>query len=450
MRLGLLVGANQYDKLDPLKFCVQDVIAMKEVLCDASRGGFKEEALKVLVDGDKLPSKANIVDHIQLLTSKAEQEDELLFYFSVHGFEANGRAYLAPLDARTDRARDTAVDITELGEALKNSRARTKIVIMDACYSGLEPGKAGSGGMSETFESAVKEMAASGSGTVVLTSCSKGEASYEEPSFGHGVFTQFLVEGLKGNADFDGDNDITVTEAYGYAKQKVDEYSIATGNKQTPNLISSMSGDVILVRVPQAAPAQTPGGVLKVKLVSLTKYGMGYDARYDPNEADSNASSDATKFVGELGAMFSELFGPEKIELVGSEYKIPGGSYSSGYGADEFGSTYSAWAVARLAPDFPDDTFVKLLGDWTPDRITIEINQRIDIMKAYSSFKKRGFKIEEFIPGKRLFAHPENKYAKLQVENGEVDATFSVVKDAGPLVFSMKDISLTYLVSLLA
>ena len=43
------------------------------------------------------------------------------------------------------------------------------------------------------------------------------------PDLGHGVFTYYLLDGLKGKADLDADGIITVDEAYTYVSKKVPE-----------------------------------------------------------------------------------------------------------------------------------------------------------------------------------------------------------------------------------
>lgn len=49
---------------------------------------------------------------------------------------------------------------------------------------------------------------------MVLTASRAGEVSEERDDLGHGVFTYYLLEGLNAKADVDGDNLVTVDEAY--------------------------------------------------------------------------------------------------------------------------------------------------------------------------------------------------------------------------------------------
>jgi uncharacterized caspase-like protein len=76
-------------------------------------------------------------------------------------------------------------------------------------------------------------MAHVGKGRVVLTASGPDQAAQESADFGHGVFTYYLLEGLNGAADLNGDGDIDVNEAYAYVSEKVSQ---ATRDRQIPKL----------------------------------------------------------------------------------------------------------------------------------------------------------------------------------------------------------------------
>jgi uncharacterized caspase-like protein len=118
------------------------------------------------------------------------------------------------------------------------------IFITDSCYSGATAGR--------TFQTASRRAVVSeaflsrlskGKGRVVLTASRANEVSEERDNLGHGVFTYYLLEGLMGKADLDGDGIITVDEAYAYVSKKVSE---ATGQNQHPVKKGEVEGQLIL------------------------------------------------------------------------------------------------------------------------------------------------------------------------------------------------------------
>ncbi len=81
---------------------------------------------------------------------------------------------------------------------------------------------------------------------MVLTSSKASEVSEEREYLGRGVFTYYLLEGLRGKADLDGDGIITVDEIYAYVSKKVPE---VTGQNQNPVKKGEVEGQLILGRV---------------------------------------------------------------------------------------------------------------------------------------------------------------------------------------------------------
>ncbi|HMG15262.1 MAG TPA: hypothetical protein VK590_07450, partial [Saprospiraceae bacterium] len=57
------------------------------------------------------------------------------------------------------------------------------------------------------------------------------ETSLESQGLRQGVFSHFLIRGMKGEADKNKDNIVTIKELYEYIYENVKEY---TGDKQTP------------------------------------------------------------------------------------------------------------------------------------------------------------------------------------------------------------------------
>lgn len=90
------------------------------------------------------------------------------------------------------------------------------------------------------------ERISKGKGRVIISACSANEISKEDDSLRHGVFSYFVLKGLKGEADFDGDGIITVSELFGFLSKKVPE---ASGQDQHPVRKGETEGELVLGRV---------------------------------------------------------------------------------------------------------------------------------------------------------------------------------------------------------
>jgi len=85
-----------------------------------------------------------------------------------------------------------------------------------------------------------------GKGRVILSASSAKEVSQEMENLEHGVFTYYLLEGLRGKADLDGDGLIDTGEVYRYVSKKV---PAATGEQQHPVEKGEVEGQIILGRI---------------------------------------------------------------------------------------------------------------------------------------------------------------------------------------------------------
>jgi hypothetical protein len=80
---------------------------------------------------------------------------------------------------------------------------------------------------------------------LMMTAANTNEFSLEDARWGgHGVFTHFLLDGLAGRGDIDGDGIVTFTELFDYVQSNV---RTATDGRQNPQ--RSGFGDIPLAIV---------------------------------------------------------------------------------------------------------------------------------------------------------------------------------------------------------
>ena len=250
---ALLVGINKYSdrKVSNLNFCVNDVTSAHEILVVPERGGFDPDNCQLLTDYSKedrlKPIRSNLMSSIKSLSRTAKPNDYLLFFFSGHGIEENRKSYLLPADARINVLSDTAIPINWIKETMEKSKARAKVLILDACHSSAIKGKAESGRMTKGLHNSIFPAPR---GFAILSSCTMNQVSYEMPNGENSVFTYFLNEGLMGDADSDNDGKITIPDASRYATEKTLEWASSEGVEQSPTLEYNVVRDLILVHVP--------------------------------------------------------------------------------------------------------------------------------------------------------------------------------------------------------
>jgi hypothetical protein len=235
---ALVIGVASYEHMPSLKYTDDDAYQVYAFLKSPEGGAIPNENIKVLVDD--AATKNNILMSMEQLFSKADENDVVLLYMSGHGLEGS----FIPSDFDGYRNQLPYNDITKI---LNKSRAKHKLCIADACHSGSLVGSKGN-----SFTPAVNKYYSilgdlETGGTAMLLSSAANELSLEYSGLRQGVFSHYLMSGLRGAADTNRNKIVTITELYSYMYNNVRTY---TQNKQSPILTGSynMNMPVAVIR----------------------------------------------------------------------------------------------------------------------------------------------------------------------------------------------------------
>ncbi|MFI6644957.1 type VII secretion protein EccCb [Streptomyces sp. NPDC050504] len=254
-RIALLVATDGYQDpgLNQLRAPARGASELAALLGDRTIGRFDYVR--------ELPNrpKDEIETEIEEVLSDRSPEDLVLLYFSCHGIRNDAdRLFFATLGTKLSRPHTTAISAASLHNLLDECEARTKIVLLDCCYSGLF--HRGSSPMSAGSVDVEKALA--GRGTFVITASTALEYAYEgdqltiENARPASRFTAAVIEGLStGLADMNRDGVITPDELYTYVHQTVVNQA---GPEQTPTKSGQCEGDVPLAYAPRIDPGAGP------------------------------------------------------------------------------------------------------------------------------------------------------------------------------------------------
>jgi uncharacterized caspase-like protein len=251
MKYAVLVGINGYsgDYIPNLNYAVSDATELYRVLTDPRRGGFQPENVVLLTDaGDIPPTAANIGKAMKRMISQVGEDDLVLVFFSGHGYEEEGRAYLLPSDADIDALDYTAIERDAFVRQIDKLAAAKVVVILDACHAGgISRGGKGVG-TDAALSNRYYEKFLGSKGRAFIASCSGGQLSWEDDQSGHGVFTNSLVRGLSGVADTQPrDGLVTLYEIRRYLEKDVSDWARRHGKTQQPQInLESAYGDMPL------------------------------------------------------------------------------------------------------------------------------------------------------------------------------------------------------------
>jgi hypothetical protein len=280
-KYALIVGINEYKSKDipALRYAVRDANALYKVITDPRRGDFPDRFVTLLTDSSgTLPTAANIGRSLTRIRTQARENDLVLVFFSGHGYEEGGRAYLLPTDADLEALDYTAIERDAFVRQIDNIVANKVVVVLDACHAGgISRGGKGVG-EDAALSGRYYDQFSTSQGRAFIASCSGGQLSWEDEKSGHGVFTESLVRGLAGDADTTPEDGlVTLFELRRFLEEDVSGWARRHGKEQQPQVnLESAYGDMPLAlnsdyldsRAQWLAERQATAAQLKVGLVS--------------------------------------------------------------------------------------------------------------------------------------------------------------------------------------
>lgn len=226
---ALVIGISQYKNLPAsaqLAFPDHDAEDMYAALISPDGGQFPAENVHKLIN--ERATVANIRHEIEeWLPSVTKDDDRVLIYFAGHGFISGGKGWLATYDVDVSKIPATAYPMDSLGSEIGGKiKGKWKVLITDSCHSGAITPEADRSQVNGTLLDLQKSLFS-------LTASRDREKSFESDQFGggHGVFTYYVVKGLQGEADANGDGIVDADELVEYVHTNV---RLATGGAQNP------------------------------------------------------------------------------------------------------------------------------------------------------------------------------------------------------------------------
>jgi WD40 repeat protein len=226
----LAVGVSAYPGEMRLHFAATDAESIARVLREKTRRVFDKVEVRLLTDAQA--TRKEIYKGLAWLDSMMTPKDVGVMFFSGHGArDPRGTFYLIPVDVDPNDPANTCVPGELVKDALGNMPGRL-IAILDACHSGaVADGKRPA--RRAAADDLARDLVTDDYGVVTLCSSQGREYSMESPLVGGGFYTQSLVEGLSGKADFNGDHVVYLHELERYATLRVRQLTRGLQNPAT-------------------------------------------------------------------------------------------------------------------------------------------------------------------------------------------------------------------------
>jgi len=268
---ALLIGVGDYpgNTVD-LKYPGADARSIKDLLI--SSAGFAEDHVRLLTDdiaAETRATKQNIFDAIdQYLAPRVQPGHEIIIFLAGHGI-VNGvgteaKSYFLPVDTdiqSKETVARTAVDMEELIRKLSALKASQFTLFYDACREDPSPGRGFKGNQLTDVTARILTLAPTreqqqrrdAPTSVVFYACQIGERAFESQQLQHGVFTYYILRGLRELADRP-DGRVEAGRLAGYLSENVRKWSMEAknpfGQNQNPTMVATdVRGPVLVARV---------------------------------------------------------------------------------------------------------------------------------------------------------------------------------------------------------
>ncbi len=248
---GLAIGVSKYNSSSiNLKYAHQDALHLEKFFKAQEGESFSEVHFKTLVNEEV--TRNTIIEAITRHLGQAAPNDVIFIFVAGHGTQhrQSGSYYFMPSNSDFDNLLATGLRMSDFEESVKilSNNVNKIIVAMDTCHSGAMKVGMRSVGGGEDLAGAIN----AASGLYILSASKAGEASLESEEFtldpdftGHGAFTYALVKAMRGQADYDKDEYVSVNEMFQFVARQVPRL---TNGKQHPYF--RMQGtDLPLVKV---------------------------------------------------------------------------------------------------------------------------------------------------------------------------------------------------------
>ena len=266
-RYAICIGINEYEHSD-----IQD---LSKAGNDARALGaiFKEEGqfdqVFIMTDDvdprydemQQYPRLRNIKYRLDYLKDFINPEDLVVVTFSGHGISnSSGEGFLIVADTDFNNVFPSSFPISELVSWVEEMGVEKSLFLIDACREQVSENTSRSLSnnklRAERFESA--QLGA------IFYATKTGWYSYEDRESDYGVFTRFLLDGIRGKADYqfgNSDSIVTFRELSAFVEESVSNYAMNLGLKQKPytDIYGEFTGDLVISSYTASVNVQVRG-----------------------------------------------------------------------------------------------------------------------------------------------------------------------------------------------
>lgn len=234
--LAVIFGIENYRNVSDVNFAYRDAVIMKEYFSKTI--GIPEERIYFRTNDEVTLGEFRKVfsDKGWLDKRVTENKTEIFFYYAGHGAPAvkEEKAFLIPFDGDPNYPVQTGYSLENVYENLSKLNAKFVTVFLDACFTGAN--RENEMLLTDARPVSIQLKNEYLNNVTVFSAASSNEISSSYPQNKHGLFSYFLMKGMQGEADKNGDKNLTIQELFDFTKSNVSKTAGTLDREQTPQL----------------------------------------------------------------------------------------------------------------------------------------------------------------------------------------------------------------------
>lgn len=218
---AVIVGVSDYaDPSLKLSYAAKDARDIAHEI--ATQNGRLYQSVEIKLLDDRTATKDAVLDALAWLEGEVTSRDVGLLFLAGHGVtDTKQRFFYLPVDADTERLRTTAISSDDIMETIGRVAGKA-LMFIDACHSAAGLSATGRRGAADITQ-VVNELTSAENGVVMFASSTGREVSIEKAEWENGAFTEALIEGMTGKADYSRDGVLTIEEISLWLSNRVKE-----------------------------------------------------------------------------------------------------------------------------------------------------------------------------------------------------------------------------------
>ena len=232
---ALVIGISDYPSPIPKLPAVANDVREMATLLGSDKGQFPAPNVLRLTDTEATSEK--VIEAIESTFAKVQPDDPVFAYMAGHGAVDGGYYYFVAHNTNVQDIPSTGVPLKKIKDAFDASPSQRTFLWLDFCHSGgIIP-------RDLTVEADEREVISrelrvvQGQGKLIIAASTPEQKAYELGA--HGLFTEALLKGLKGEAANQGE--VTINSLFDYIDKQMGS------DRQRPMMFGKMTGRVMLM-----------------------------------------------------------------------------------------------------------------------------------------------------------------------------------------------------------